>query len=172
MAGPEAPAWLGAALALARAPAARIWTEGEAPEATVYCGERCLLLVGPGTVLDLTPEEVALALWGVLGPGPRPAPTDGDAVVLAPGAMAMLIGARQAHGHGLAPETAAALQERLDAGVRHWSCAAAKRSRMADSAVAISRSWRARPGSGASASSAGSRSSSRRPPRPPSCASS
>jgi hypothetical protein len=35
--------------------------------------------------------------------------------------MAVLIGRRQAHGHGLPADQAAALQRRLDAGVRHWS---------------------------------------------------
>jgi hypothetical protein len=35
--------------------------------------------------------------------------------------MAVLIGRRQAHGHGLPAGQATALQRRLDAGVRHWS---------------------------------------------------
>jgi hypothetical protein len=35
--------------------------------------------------------------------------------------MAILIGRRQAHGHGLPADRAAALQRRLDAGVRHWT---------------------------------------------------
>jgi hypothetical protein len=35
--------------------------------------------------------------------------------------MAALIGRRQAHGHGLDPDLAAALQQRLDAAVRHWT---------------------------------------------------
>jgi hypothetical protein len=35
--------------------------------------------------------------------------------------MAVLIGRRQAHGHGLDHATAAALQRRLDQGVRHWT---------------------------------------------------
>ena len=120
-AGPDAPPWLTTALGVARAPAFRLWTEGEAPTATAYGGETCLLVVEPGTVVGLASEEVPVALWGVLGLGPRPAPADGVAVRLAPGPMAVLIGNRQAHGHGLAPEAAAALQLRLDAGVRHWS---------------------------------------------------
>ncbi|MGI8750494.1 MAG: hypothetical protein ACR2J6_08100 [Thermoleophilaceae bacterium] len=119
--GPDAPPWLTAAAGVARAPAFRLWTEGEAPAATVYGGETCLLVVEPGTVVGLATEEVPVALWGILGLGPRPAPADGGAVRLAPGPMAVLIGNRQAHGHGLAPEAAAALQLRLDAGVRHWS---------------------------------------------------
>lgn len=120
-AGPDAPPWLTVAIGVARAPAFRLWTVGEAAAATVYGGENCVLVLEPGTVVDLAPEEVPVALWGVLDLGPRPAPRDGGTVRLAPGPMAVLIGNRQAHGHGLAPEAAAALQRRLDAGVRHWS---------------------------------------------------
>ena len=35
--------------------------------------------------------------------------------------MAVVIGRGQAHGHDLPPEVANELQERLDAGVRHWT---------------------------------------------------
>jgi len=121
-AGPGAPTWLAAGLAAARAPSFWMWTEGEAPVATVYGGEICLLVVEPGTVVGLASEEVPLALWGVLGLGPRPAPSSGGGTVrLAPGPMAALIANRRAHGHGLPPATAAALQRRLVAGVRHRS---------------------------------------------------
>lgn len=43
------------------------------------------------------------------------------AIRLDPGAMAVLIGRGQAHGHGLDPEVATGLQRRLEAGVRHWT---------------------------------------------------
>lgn len=120
-AGPDAPPWLAEALAVARAPSFRLWTEGEAPAATIYAGETCLLVLEPGTVVSLALEEVPVALWDLLGLGPRPVCGDGGTVRLAPGPMAILIGNRQAHGHGLPSAAAAALQRRLDAGVRHWT---------------------------------------------------
>jgi hypothetical protein len=70
--------------------------------------------------LALAPEHLPVALAARLGLGPRPVP-EGPAVRLEPGAMAILIGRRQAYGHGLPDTDAAALQRRLNAGVRHWS---------------------------------------------------
>ena len=61
--------------------------------------------------------EIALAAWLDLGPHPRPVE---PAIRLDPGAMSVLIGRGQAHGHGLDPGVATALQRRLEAGVRHW----------------------------------------------------
>jgi hypothetical protein len=61
--------------------------------------------------------------------------------------MAVLFGRREAHGHGLEPDVAAGLQERLDAGVRHWTvrveCAAWRRNlEVVEGARGI---WRVRP---------------------------
>jgi hypothetical protein len=76
---------------------------------------------------EVTADEAPVALIAQLGLGPRPAP-DLPPVRLAPGAMAILIGRRQAHGHGLPADRAVALQRRLDAGVRHWAVQAARRT--------------------------------------------
>jgi hypothetical protein len=75
-------------------------------------GERALL---PTTTARL---PVALAAW--LGLTPHPVP-DHPPVRLPPGPMAVLIGRGEAHGHELDPKLANDLQERLDAGVRHWT---------------------------------------------------
>ena len=109
----------------ARRPAFRIWTEGAAPGASVLGGPDASVLVtdrpgGERALLPLATEQlpVALAVW--LGLGPRPVP-DEPAIRLDPGAMAVLIGRGQAHGHGLEPEVARDLQRRLEAGTRHWA---------------------------------------------------
>jgi hypothetical protein len=86
----------------------RVWIEGLGPGATD---------IDPD---GFAPEDLPVAVIATLELGPRPAP-DGPPIRLPPSAMAILIGRRQAHGHGLAPEQAAALQRRLDAGVRHWT---------------------------------------------------
>lgn len=117
--------WLSAALNAARAPAFRLWTEGVEPGATVIGDASACLLVtgaqdGERGLVGLAPQEVPVALAAAVGLGPRPVP-DGPPVRLASGAMAVLIGRRQAHGHGLPAAQATALQRRLDAGVRHWS---------------------------------------------------
>jgi hypothetical protein len=96
-----------AALEAARDPAFRLWTEGFEPD-----GAQALL---PTTTAQL---PVALAAWLNLGPRPRP---DHPPVRLPPGPMAILIGRGEAHGHDLDPALAKRLQERLDAGVRHWT---------------------------------------------------
>jgi hypothetical protein len=75
------------------------------------------------TVIDpdgFAPEDLPVVVIGTVDLGPRPVP-EGPPVRLPPSAMAILIGRRQAHGHGLEPEQATALQRRLDAGVRHWT---------------------------------------------------
>jgi hypothetical protein len=111
--------------AAARVPAFRVWTEGARPGITVLGdgddsvvltdrpdGTRALLGVATGQM------PVALAVW--LGLRPRRAP--GLPVIrLDPGAMSVVIGRGEAHGHGLEPEVANELQRRLDAGVRHWT---------------------------------------------------
>lgn len=113
------------ALAAARTPGYRVWTEGLDPEVTILgdAGAALAIFAAPSpdrTLLALTGAEAPLALVDATRLGPRPVP--GHAPVrLAPGAMAILIGRRQAHGHGLALEQATELQDRLDAGVRHWS---------------------------------------------------
>lgn len=119
-AGTDAPAWLAGAAAALRAPRFRLWTEGEAPAAEVCGGRPCALLIEPGTLVGLDVTEIAMALWGVLGLGPRPIVT-ATPLVLTPGAMALLIGRGVARDLGVAPERAAALQRVLDAGTRHWS---------------------------------------------------
>jgi hypothetical protein len=116
---------LAAALAAARDPAFTITTIGIEPAAAVRGdASACLFLSerppGRRALLALTPDRVPVALIAWLGLGPRPRPQE-PAIRLPPGAMAILIGRRQAHGHGLDPEVAAALQRRLDAGVRHWT---------------------------------------------------
>jgi hypothetical protein len=108
----------------ARDPAFRVWTEGEARRVEVLGGEPCLLVTdrrqGEQALLRLAHEHVPVALAVWLGLGPRPVPVE-PAIRLDPGAMAVLIGRGQAHGHGLDPEVATGLQRRLEAGVRHWT---------------------------------------------------
>ena len=116
---------LAAALAAARAPSISITTLGAAPWAEVRGqGDLCVLVTEPAegrrAVLPLAAEQVPLALAVLLELGPRPVPAE-PAIRLAPGSMAVLIGRRQAHGHGLEADVAAALQRRLDGGVRHWT---------------------------------------------------
>jgi len=103
-------------------PAFRIWTEGIEPAATVLGdGPECVMHAGPEPLPIATERvPVALAVWAGLGPRPVP---DHPAIRLTPGAMAVLIGRRQAHGHDLEPDTAVALQRRLDPGIRHWTIA-------------------------------------------------
>jgi hypothetical protein len=116
---------LAAALAAARAPTSAVTTLGAAPYAEVR-GDRdlCVLVTaraeGRRALLPLAAEQVPLALAVLLELGPRPVPAE-PTVRLAPGAMAVLIGRRQAHGHGLDHEIATALQRRLEQGVRHWT---------------------------------------------------
>jgi hypothetical protein len=114
-----------AALAAARAPAFRVWTEGFEPAATVLgAGPLCVLVTerpdGRQGLLPTTTARlpVALAAWLNLSPRPRP---DHPPVRLPPGPMAILIGRGEAHGHGLDATLVTDLQERLDAGVRHWT---------------------------------------------------
>lgn len=78
------------------------------------------LPAGERGLVGLAPQEVPVALAAAVDLGPRPVP-DGPPMRLASGAMAVLIGRHQAHGHGLPAGQATALQRRLDAGVRHWS---------------------------------------------------
>ena len=116
---------LTAALAAARARSVFVTTLGAAPWAEVRGdGVLCVLVTeradGRRALLPLAAEQVPLALAVLLDLGPRPVPAE-RAVRLPPGAMAVLIGRRQAHGHGLDPEIATALQRRLDGGVRHWT---------------------------------------------------
>jgi hypothetical protein len=116
---------LAAALAAARRRSLSITTLGAAPWAEARGdGDLCVLVTEPGegrrALLPLTVEQVPLALAALLDLGPRPVPPE-PAVRLAPGAMAVLIGRHQAHGHGLDHEVATALQRRLDRGVRHWT---------------------------------------------------
>ena len=108
----------------ARHPAFRVWTEGEARRAEVLGGDETCVLVtdrpgGRRAVLRLAPDHVPVALAAWLDLGPRPRPVE-PAIRLNPGAMSVLIGRGQAHGHGLDPGVATALQRRLEAGVRHW----------------------------------------------------
>jgi hypothetical protein len=106
-------------------PAFRIWTEGALPRAAALGdGPVCVLVTdrpdGRRALLRAATGQlpVALAVW--LGLGPRRVPAE-PAIRLDPGAMSVLIGRGQAHGHGLEPDVAAGLQARLDAGVRHWT---------------------------------------------------
>jgi hypothetical protein len=86
----------------------RVWIEGLGPRNTA---------IDPD---GFPPDDLPVAVIGTLDLGPRPVP-EGPAIRLPPSAMAVLIGRRQAHGHGLPADQAAALQRRLDAGVRHWT---------------------------------------------------
>jgi hypothetical protein len=103
-------------------PSFRVWTEGIEPAATVLGnGLESVMEVGPESLPIATERvPVALAVW--IGLGPRPVP-DHPAIRLPPGAMAIVIGRGQAHGHDLAPEIATDLQRRLDKGTRHWTIA-------------------------------------------------
>jgi hypothetical protein len=105
-------------------PTFRIWIDGVEPATAVLGdGSTCRLvteLPGGARAVALAPKEVPMVLAAILDLGPRPAP-EALTVRLAPGAMAILIGRRQAHGHGLPDAHAIALQRRLDTGVRHWS---------------------------------------------------
>jgi len=110
---------------VARAPVLRAWTEGGARSVTLLGNATTAVLVTPrpGGRRALLPAPtahamVALAVWLELGPRPVPAHPP---LRLAPGALAVLIGRGEAHGHGLDPDVAAELQQRLDAGVRHWA---------------------------------------------------
>jgi hypothetical protein len=114
-----------AALAAARARTMSVTTLGAAPSAEVRGDGDLSVLVteradGRRALLPLAAEQVPLALAVLLELGPRPVPAE-PAVRLAPGAMAVLIGRREAHGHGLDHEVATALQRRLESGVRHWT---------------------------------------------------
>ena len=116
---------LAAALAAARVRSITITTLGAAPSAEVRGdGDLCVLVTeraeGRRALLPLAAEQVPLVLAVLVELGPRPVPA-GPAIRLAPAAMAVLIGRRQAHGHGLEAEDATALQRRLDGGVRHWT---------------------------------------------------
>jgi hypothetical protein len=114
-----------AALAVARTPAFRAWTEGAARRVTLLGDVTVALLVTdrPGGEQALLPAPtahamVALVVW--LGLGPRPVPAH-PPVRLAPGELAVLIGRGEALGHGLDADVATDLQQRLDPGVRHWA---------------------------------------------------
>jgi hypothetical protein len=114
-----------AALEAARAAAFRIWTEGFEPAAIVLGdGPLCVLVTerpdGERGLLPTTTARlpVALAAWLRLGPHPVPAHPP---VRLPPGPMSVLIGRGEAHGHDLDRDLANDLQDRLDAGVRHWT---------------------------------------------------
>lgn len=113
------------ALAAGAAMTFRAWIDGiDPPTQVVGDSTACLLITdlpgGERALLALAPEAVPVALAARLDLGPRPVP-DGPAVRLAPGAMAILIGRGQAHGHGLPEADAIDLQRRLDTGTRHWS---------------------------------------------------
>lgn len=114
-----------AALDAARSPAFRVWTEGFEPAATVLGDKSLCVLVterreDERALLPMTTARLPVALVAWLGLSPRPAP-EHPAIRLSPGQMAVVIGRGQAHGHELPPEVANDLQERLDAGVRHWT---------------------------------------------------
>jgi hypothetical protein len=99
--------------------------EGDAVPVTVTGDDReCLVVAeeaaGRTVEVRVPPVEVPLALWQVLGMGPRPVP-DIAPVVLPPGTMAMLIGRREPRGHGLDPAVAQALERALATGPRHWT---------------------------------------------------
>jgi hypothetical protein len=113
------------ALAAARDPAFTIWTEG-LDRAALARGDRvtCALVTdrpdNRQALLPLATDRlpIALAVW--LDLQPRPV-LDHAPITLDPGAMAIVIGRREAHGRGLDPDLARDLQERLDAGIRHWT---------------------------------------------------
>jgi hypothetical protein len=114
-----------AALTAAQAPTFRVWTEGFEPAASVLGdGPLCVLVTaraeGRQALLPTTSAQLPVALVAWLGLDPRPVPGH-PPIRLAPGPMAVVIGRAQAHGHDLEPDVANDLQERLDAGVRHWT---------------------------------------------------
>jgi hypothetical protein len=114
-----------AALDAARAPVFRAWTEGEARSVTLLGDATAAVLVtnrpdGERALLPAPTAHAMLALVVWLELGPRPVPSH-PPLRLAPGALAVLIGRTDAHGHGLDPDVAADVQQRLDAGVRHWA---------------------------------------------------
>jgi hypothetical protein len=116
---------LQAALDAARRPDFTVTTLGVQPAASAAGGGATCVLVterpdARRALLAMPAEQLPMALAAWLGLGPRPVPGE-PAIRLEPGAMAVLIGRGQAHGHGLDPDVAAALQRRLDAGVRHWT---------------------------------------------------
>jgi hypothetical protein len=100
----------------------RVWIEGTAPAAAVRGDRHECVMETDGEPVAIATERVPVALAVWLGLGPRPVP-DHPAVRLAPGTMAVVIGRRKAHGHGLEPEVATDLQRRLDHGIRHWTIA-------------------------------------------------
>jgi hypothetical protein len=61
--------------------------------------------------------------------------------------MAVLVGRREAHGHGLDPAVATELQRRLDNDVRHWTIALQHGGRRRNPEVVEGRGgiWRVRP---------------------------
>jgi hypothetical protein len=95
---------------------------------------------------DLGRADAPVAVVARLGLGPRPVPEQ-PSVRLAPEAMAVLIGRRQAHGHGLPAAVATALARRLDAGVRHWTLRleAGARRRNLEVVEGEAGIWRVRP---------------------------
>lgn len=106
-------------------PAFRITTLGVEPAAAVLGhGAACAFVTdrpgGRRALLAMAGELAPMALVAWLDLGPRPVPTE-PSIRLEPGAMSVLIGRAEAHGHGLEPDVATALQRRLDAGVRHWT---------------------------------------------------
>jgi hypothetical protein len=106
-------------------PAFRIATIGLSPAASVLGRDaRCVFVSdrpeGRRALVAMATEHVPVALAAWLKLGPRQVP-DEPAIRLDPGAMSVLIGRRQAHGHGLEPDVATRLQRRLEAGVRHWT---------------------------------------------------
>jgi hypothetical protein len=110
---------------VSRSPAFRAWTEGGARRVTLVGNATAAVLVTdrPGGRRALLPAPtahaiVALVVWLDLRPRPVPAHAP---VRLAPGALAVVIGRGEVHGHGLEPDVANDLQQRLDAGVRHWA---------------------------------------------------
>jgi hypothetical protein len=114
-----------AALEAARAPLFRAWTEGAARRVTLLGDATAAVLItdragGERALLPAPTAHAMVALVVWLELGPRPAPAH-PGVRLDPGELAVLIGRADAHGHGLEPDVAADLQQRLDAGVRHWA---------------------------------------------------
>ena len=106
-------------------PVFRITTLGIEPAAAVLGdGAACAFVTErPGSrraLLAMASELAPMALVAWLDLGPRPVPKE-PSIRLEPGAMSVLIGRAEAHGHGLEPDVATALQRRLDAGVRHWT---------------------------------------------------
>jgi hypothetical protein len=154
---PETGELVGSAAAIQEAlaerldPSFRIWTEGAAPAVTVLGeGERCAIVTdrpgGERAMLLIATDQMPVALAVCLGLGPRPVPAH-PVVRVAPGAMAVLIGRRAAHGHGLHPDVAAGLQQRLDAGARHWTVRAERAGRRRNLEVVEGDGgiWRVRP---------------------------